>query len=164
MYTSFGHGHVIPSHLPSDLKGSQFLVCSRTRGGTTIGPGCPADTHRCGWCLNVLQQPIIKWRRSIWDGSPAGPRGPSVFHEKQCPLPPPHCFLSLQPTHMASLRAYASLHQSVGPCQFSMAFLHMGPDGWFWRSEHPESTPASLTYFYQSWVCQWIYIFPESKG
>lgn len=98
MYTSFGHGHVIPAHLPSDLKGSPFLVCSRTRGGSTIGPGCGAGTHRRGWCLNVLQHPIIKWRRSIWDGSPAGPRGPSVFHEKQCPLPPPHCFLSLS-TH-----------------------------------------------------------------
>ena len=24
MYTSFGHGRVIPAHLPSDLKGSPF--------------------------------------------------------------------------------------------------------------------------------------------
>lgn len=162
MYTSFGHGHVIPSHLPSDLKGSQFLVCSGTRGSTTIGLGCPAGTHRRGWCLSVLQHPIVKWRRSIWDSSPAGPRGPSVSHEKQCPLPPPHCFLSLSTHPYGLINSICFPTPSVGPCQFSMAFL--GPDGWFWRSGHPESTPASLTSFYQSWVCQWIYIFPESKG
>lgn len=90
----------------------------------------------------------IKWRRSIWDGSPAGPRGPSVFHEKQCPLPPPCCFLSL-PTH-----PYGLIYSTCFPTPISgslsvwHSFLHVSPDGWFWRSEHPERTPASLTFFF----------------
>ena len=61
--------------------------------------------------------------------APAGPRGPRVFHGNNVPHPHGIAFSLSRPTHMASLRAYASLHQPVGPCQFSMAFLHMGPDG-----------------------------------
>lgn len=79
--------------------------------------------HPQAWMVpERVAAPVIKWRRSIWDGSPAGPRGPSVFHERQCPLRPPRCFLSL-PTHPYGLiYSTCSLHQSVAPCQFGMAF------------------------------------------
>lgn len=125
------------------------LPCRHPQAWTVLE--CAAAPH------HQMEVVYLRWLQQVLEALVCSMRN-SVPH-------PHHIAFSLsRPPHMASLRAYASLHQSVGPCQFSMAFLHMGPDGWFWRPEHPESTPASLTSFYQSWVCQWIYIFPESKG
>lgn len=86
--------------------------------------------HPQAWMVpERVAAPVIKWRRSIWDSSPAGPRGPSVFHEKQCPLRPPRCFLSL-PTH-----PYGLIYSTCFPTPISGSlsvrhgFLHMSPDG-----------------------------------
>lgn len=144
MYTSFGHGHVIPAHLPSNLKGSPFLVCSRT-WGSTIGQAvvqaptgvdgawtcCSTPSSNGGGLSEMALQQVLE----------------ALVCSMRNNVPDPHhiAFSLSQPTHMASFIAYASLYQSVGPCQFGMAFLHMSPDGWFRRSEHPERT--YLTFF-----------------
>ena len=141
-----------------------IFVCSRTRGGSSIGPGCHAGTHRHGWCLNVL------WHNTSNGGGLFETALQQVLEALVCSMrnnvPYPHhaAFSLSQPTHMASFIAHASLHQSVGPCQFDIAFYT-----WVLMADSGgQSTLRGLQlpslFFYQSWVCQWIYIFPESKG
>lgn len=142
-----------------------IFVCSQTRGGSSIGPGCHAGTHRHGWCLNVL------WHPSSNGGGLSETALQQVLEALVCSMrnnvPYAHhvAFSLSQPTHMASFIAHASLHQSVGPCQFGMAFytwVLMADSGG--QSTLRGLQLPSLFFFYQSWVCQWIYIFPESKG